>query len=144
MQNPVNYHAVACANLWKKNPPTNEICLDNHPATMVIYRPWARTPPYLNPSLRGQTPMFDMPKSILRKLLTVYHTQPAQLTESESSIAGRIVVCSLCDNLWLRRRKKLPDRCPKCHRRAWNRPLLEAMLAATPTTRKTESQEEKT
>lgn len=76
--------------------------------------------------------MFDVPKTVLRKLLNVFHTKPEQLTDSEQSICNRIVLCSLCDNVWVRRRKKLPDRCPSCHRRAWNRPLMEALLAAIP------------
>ena len=76
--------------------------------------------------------MFDIPKSVLRKMLNVYHTQPAQLTESELVICKRIVVCSLCDNIWVRRKKLIPDRCAKCHRRGWDRPLLEALIAASP------------
>jgi hypothetical protein len=87
--------------------------------------------------------MFDVPKTVLRKLLNLYHTKPEQLTDSEQSICDRIVLCTLCDNVWVRRRKKLPDRCPLCHRRAWNRPLMEALIAATPTTRKPGSQGEK-
>lgn len=84
--------------------------------------------------------MFDVPKTILRKILNVYHTAPQQLTQSEHGICERIVLCSLCDNIWVRRRKKLPDRCPNCHRRAWNRPLLEALLAARPTITPNKSQ----
>lgn len=84
--------------------------------------------------------MFDVPKTILRKILNVYHTHPQQLTESEQSICSRIVLCSLCDNIWVRRHKKLPDRCPSCHRRAWNRPLLEALIASNPNAAKVRSQ----
>ncbi len=73
--------------------------------------------------------MFDLPKSILRKLLNVYLTQPTRLSPSEAEICRRIVICSFCDNIWVRRAKKVPDRCAKCHRRGWDRPLLELMRA---------------
>jgi hypothetical protein len=77
--------------------------------------------------------MFDVPKSILRKMLNVYHSHPEQLSTHEQAICERIVICSLCDNVWVRRAKKVPDRCPACHRRAWDRPLLEALMAREPT-----------
>lgn len=68
-------------------------------------------------------------KTLLIKVLHMFHTHPEQLTEHEQDIAQRICVCALCDNVWLRRRKKLPQRCPLCHKHSWNRPLLEAMKA---------------
>jgi hypothetical protein len=68
-------------------------------------------------------------KTLLIRFLHLYHTHPEQLTEHEQQIAERICSCALCDNVWLRRRKKLPQRCPLCHKHSWNRPLLEAMKA---------------
>jgi len=69
------------------------------------------------------------PKSLLIKFLHLSLGHPEQLTDHETEIASRICVCALCDNTWLRRRKKLPQRCPACHKWSWNRPLLEAMKA---------------
>lgn len=68
-------------------------------------------------------------KSLLIKFLHLYHTHQEQLTPHEVEIAERICACSLCDNVWVRRKKKLPERCPQCHKHSWNRPLLEAMKA---------------
>ena len=68
-------------------------------------------------------------QTVLRKVLTVFLTHPEQLTEHEQQIAERICSCSLCDVLWLRRKKRSPQRCPRCHRHAWNRPLLESIRA---------------
>ena len=76
--------------------------------------------------------MFDMPKAVLLKLLTVLHTAPQQLTATERALAERICHCCLCDALWIRRKKKTPERCVNCHKRGWDRPLLEALLAAIP------------
>lgn len=67
--------------------------------------------------------------TVLRKVLTVYLTHPEQLTEHEQQIAERICSCSLCDALWMRRMKRSPQRCPRCHKHAWNRPLLESIAA---------------
>jgi len=64
---------------------------------------------------------------LLRKFFTLYLTHPEQLTDHERQIAERICTCSLCDTLWVRRKMKTPKRCPRCHKHAWNRPLLEAM-----------------
>lgn len=66
-------------------------------------------------------------KTLLIKVLHIYLTHPEQLTEHEAQLAERICTCALCDNVWLRRKKKLPQRCPTCHKHSWNRPLLEAM-----------------
>ena len=68
-------------------------------------------------------------QTVLRKVLTVFLTHPQQLTEHEQRIAERICACSLCDVLWLRRKKRSPQRCAHCHRHAWNRPLLESIRA---------------
>jgi hypothetical protein len=67
--------------------------------------------------------------AVLRKVLTVYLTHPEQLTEHEQHIAERVCSCSLCDGIWIRRKRKSPQRCPKCHKHAWNRPLLESIAA---------------
>lgn len=78
--------------------------------------------------------MYDLPQDILSKLLTHRNTTPERLSASEKEIAERIAHCTLCDNFWVRRKGKLPDRCPRCHKRGWDRPLLTAMLAAKPST----------
>lgn len=86
--------------------------------------------------------MFDLPKDVLSKLLTYRNSSPERLSASEMTIAMRIVHCTLCDNFWVRRKNKLPDRCPNCHRRSWDRPLLQAMLdKASPTTPTPKKQE---
>lgn len=74
--------------------------------------------------------MFDLPKPILKQLLSVKNTHPERLSHSELTIADRIVHCALCDNFWVRRKQKIPERCPACHRRDWDRPLITAMLLA--------------
>lgn len=85
--------------------------------------------------------MFDAPKDVLRKLLSFKNTTPERLSVSEMAIANRIEHCTLCDNFWVRRKNKIPDRCPCCHKRGWDRPLLHAMLAqSTPTTHHPDSQ----
>jgi predicted Zn-ribbon and HTH transcriptional regulator len=76
--------------------------------------------------------VFDLPKDILSKLLTHRNTNPERLSASEKAIADRIAHCTLCGNFWVRRKGKLPDRCPKCHKRGWDRPLLTAMLQQAP------------
>jgi hypothetical protein len=72
--------------------------------------------------------VFDLPKDILKKLLSYATTAPERLSASEKAIAARICHCVLCDNFWVRRKGKPPDRCPKCHKRGWDRPLLDAMM----------------
>ena len=68
-------------------------------------------------------------QTVLRKLLTLYLTHPEQLTEHEQQIADRICSCSLEEWLWIRRKKRIPLRCPHCHKHAWNRPMLEQINA---------------
>jgi len=72
--------------------------------------------------------MFDLPKPILYQLLSAYNTRKDTLTLSEQQLAERIALCSLCKYIWVRRKKALPDRCPSCHHRGWDRPLINAML----------------
>jgi hypothetical protein len=79
---------------------------------------------------------YEIPQTILTKLLTALKTAPERLSAQETSIAQRICRCSLCEALWVRRKTKLPDRCPKCHKRAWDRPFLDALMAAQPVTTK--------
>lgn len=74
--------------------------------------------------------MFDLPKDVLKKLVTTRNTAPERLTPSETVIADRIEFCTLCEYLWVRRKKASPPRCPSCHKLGWNRPLINAMLAA--------------
>jgi hypothetical protein len=68
-------------------------------------------------------------QSVLRKVLTLYLTHPEQLTVHEQEMGERICSCTLCDVLWVRRKKRIPQRCPKCHKHGWNRPLIEQMRA---------------
>jgi hypothetical protein len=75
---------------------------------------------------------FNLAKTVLRKLRMVYLEHPQQLTETERLIAERICVCSLCDDIWIRRGKKMPRRCVGCHKTQWDRPLLNAMVQAAP------------
>jgi hypothetical protein len=74
--------------------------------------------------------VFDLPKPLLKQLLTFKNTAPERLSNSELEIANRVCHCTKCDNFWVRRKAKLPDRCPDCHARDWDRPLIAAMLAA--------------
>jgi hypothetical protein len=62
-------------------------------------------------------------------MLTLYITHPEQLTEHEQLLSERICSCTLCDVLWVRRKKKSPQRCPACHKHGWNRPLITSLQA---------------
>jgi hypothetical protein len=75
--------------------------------------------------------MFAFPQTVLRQLLSAKNNAPERLSHQETAIADRICHCVLCDMMWIRRKNTVPDRCPKCHKRAWDRPLLSAMLAAS-------------
>lgn len=77
--------------------------------------------------------MFDLPKSILKKVLTTFHTNRDALTPDEQQLALRICFCTLCEYYWVRRFKPDPERCPQCHKRGWNMPLVNAMKASTDT-----------
>lgn len=79
--------------------------------------------------------MFDLPQPLLRQLLTVKNTNPERLSTMEIDIVNRIRHCSLCDGFWVKRLRGEPPRCPKCHKRGWDRPLITAMLTSLrPTT----------
>jgi len=73
--------------------------------------------------------VFDLPKPILAQLLTTLNTRPDTLTASERVIALKIRLCSLCHYLWVSRKDTAPARCPNCHSPAWDRPLINTMLA---------------
>ena len=86
--------------------------------------------------------MFSIPQDVLKQLLSTKNTTPERLSNQEIEIAARIMHCTLCGELWVRRKKSVPERCPKCHHRGWDRPLLTAMLTAQqPTTQKNKKQE---
>lgn len=72
--------------------------------------------------------MFDLAKGILKQLLTLRNTAPERLSAQEMELVQRIVHCTLCGNFWVRRKQKLPERCPACHKRGWDRPLITAMV----------------
>jgi hypothetical protein len=77
--------------------------------------------------------VFAIPQPILAQVLKLKTTAPERLSQHEKEIADRICWCSLCNWLWVRNPHKLPDRCPHCHKRAWDRPLLTALIAASKT-----------
>lgn len=78
--------------------------------------------------------MFSITQTVLSQLLAINNTTPERLSTHEAAIAQRICHCALCNNLWIHRVTKIPDRCPACHQRAWDRPLLTAMILADKTT----------
>jgi uncharacterized paraquat-inducible protein A len=73
---------------------------------------------------------YELPTPVLRKLRDLYKANPLQLSATEQHIGQRIEVCSQCNNCWFRRINKKPERCPACHTRAWDRPLIAALLEA--------------
>jgi len=94
---------------------------------------------------------YEMPQTVLAQLLTMKNTSPERLSHDESELSARICRCSLCAYLWIRRLAAIPDRCPRCHKRGWDRPFLNALLGATthtpsdqpPSSGKTRTEEEK-
>ena len=80
--------------------------------------------------------MFSLPQTILKQLLTTFAHTPERLSVDERTIASRICTCGHCDTFWVRQRTKLPDRCPHCSKRGWDRPFLNALLANQPTNTK--------
>ena len=81
--------------------------------------------------------MFDLPQTILNRLLTIKNLTPERLSNDEMQIAARVCHCTLCDSFWVRRLKVSPPRCPNCHKRGWDRPLLTAMMQGYPPTNTT-------
>lgn len=78
--------------------------------------------------------MFDLPQPILKQLLNTYAHSPERLSPDETEIARRICFCGHCEQYWVRRKKLVPDRCPKCSKRGWDRPFLNSLKAAQPPT----------
>jgi len=70
------------------------------------------------------------PKDILKTLFKLYKNNPGSLTKTEQVLADRICYCSKCDNFWTRHSKNWPKRCPKCNSSIWDRPLINALMAA--------------
>jgi predicted Zn-ribbon and HTH transcriptional regulator len=88
--------------------------------------------------------VFSFAQEVLKQLLSIKNTSPERLSRHETEIAARVCHCTLCGYLWIRKFAKLPDRCPQCHARAWDRPLLTAMLTTQkPTTPQPPSQDER-
>jgi len=75
-----------------------------------------------------------MPFTFTKYTLQVLRKQalnaPDKLTPTELAIARKILHCTLCGNLWMRRKKVQPTNCPACHKAAWDRPLIQAILDA--------------
>ena len=78
--------------------------------------------------------MFDLPQDVLNKVLATYKQAPERLTPGEIEIAKRIEVCTECQAVWVRRIKNRPIRCPRCFSRAWDRPLINALVAGAKAT----------
>jgi len=78
--------------------------------------------------------VYSFPQTVLAALLAMKNTSPERLSNSEMSIASRICHCTECDYFWVRNVRKFPDRCPHCHKRDWDRPILRAMLGQQPLT----------
>ena len=73
---------------------------------------------------------FELAQPVLRKLRELYKSNPLQMSDTEKHIGDRIEICSGCNYCWYRRAKKRPERCPNCHSRAWDRPLIAALVEA--------------
>jgi predicted Zn-ribbon and HTH transcriptional regulator len=74
--------------------------------------------------------MFYVTQDVLAQVLSIKSTTPERLSTHELAIANRICHCTVCNWLWVRRKSTFPERCPSCHSRAWDRPLISAMMAA--------------
>lgn len=75
---------------------------------------------------------FHLALTVLKSLRKLYITNPSRLTDSEQAIAKRILVCTSCDNYWIKKTKITPKRCPACHRTSWDRPLIQLMTDMAP------------
>lgn len=78
--------------------------------------------------------MFSLAQTVLAQLVTARNTAPERLSESEMTLAKRICHCVKCGAFWVRMKTKLPERCPKCHSREWDRPFLTALVNASAST----------
>ena len=74
--------------------------------------------------------MFSLAQTILSQLVTARNTAPERLSDSEMTLAKRICHCVKCGAFWVRMKSKLPERCPKCHSREWDRAFLTALMHA--------------
>lgn len=81
--------------------------------------------------------MFQLTQAVLKQLLSTKNTSPDRLSASERAIVDRICLCTTCEQLWIRRKQKLPERCPYCHSRAWDRPFISALIMREDPTKKT-------
>ena len=72
----------------------------------------------------------QLPQPVLSQLLRLYCEAKERLSGSEQGLAARICSCTLCHFYWVRRKSQVPLRCPSCHKRGWDRPMLTALLAA--------------
>ena len=70
------------------------------------------------------------PQTVLQQLLKLLNADKDRLSTSERSFTERICFCVACNWYWVRRFRVLPARCPHCHSRSWDRPLLAALLNA--------------
>jgi predicted Zn-ribbon and HTH transcriptional regulator len=73
--------------------------------------------------------MLSISQPILTALLTAKNTAPERLSDAERRLADRVCRCVLCGYLWVRRKGKLPERCPNCHKRSWDTPYLTALMS---------------
>ena len=82
--------------------------------------------------------MFSLAQTVLAQLVTARNTAPERLSESEMTLAKRICHCVKCGSFWVRMKYKLPERCPHCHSREWDRPFLTALINAEANTTPTQ------
>lgn len=87
--------------------------------------------------------MLTIAQTILNQLLTTLNTAPDRLSASEQQIARRICHCTKCNTFWMRRKQKVPDRCPNCKTREWDRPFLSALIAAEAATHRSTNHSDK-
>jgi hypothetical protein len=76
----------------------------------------------------------NLPQTVLKQILSAYNAHPERLSDGERNFAAKIRVCCFCTYHWPKRRKKEPDQCPSCHKRGWDRPFINALAQAHPTT----------
>jgi len=80
--------------------------------------------------MNGTQRISNLPQSVLSQVLDAYRSRPETLTEGEILFASKIRSCALCFHKWVQRSRKSPLRCPHCHKRAWNRPFVNALTMA--------------
>ena len=77
-----------------------------------------------------RTRITALPQAVLNQVLDTYRSRPDTMTDGERLFADRIRSCCLCFHKWVLRSRKDPTRCPKCQKRGWNRPLVNAFIMA--------------